>query len=137
MLGCCLNEFNLRLEAIMEEMKKQLLDEKKDEPDVYPDNICGRYMRFIWELMEKAETSFAAKCVNFISLSFILISTVGMTLSTIPAIAGVDENGALHFHINFLFSNPRIFFIVCSVCVFILNSAADLLVKWEWIQEAV
>ena len=55
----------------MEEMKKQLLDEKKDEPDVYPDNFCGRYMRFIWELMEKSETSFAAKCVNFISLSLL------------------------------------------------------------------
>ena len=84
----------------MEEMKKQLLDEKKDEPDVYPDNFCGRYMRFIWELMEKSETSFAAKCVNFISLSFIIVSTVGMTLSTIPEIAGVDEEGALDFRFN-------------------------------------
>ena len=84
----------------MDEMKKQLLDEKKDEPEVYPDNFCGRYMRFIWELMEKSETSFAAKCVNFISLSFIIVSTVGMTLSTIPEIAGVDEEGALDFLFN-------------------------------------
>ena len=53
-------------------------------------------MRFLWDLMEKSETSFAAQCVSFISLSFILVSTVGMCLNTIPAIADKDDNGK-HF----------------------------------------
>ena len=50
-------------------------------------------MRFIWDLMEKPETSLAARIVGYISISFIIVSTIGMTLNTIKAIAGVDENG--------------------------------------------
>ena len=46
------------------------------------------YLRF-----QKSETSFAAKVVSFISISFIIVSTIGMTLNTIPGIAGVDEKG--------------------------------------------
>ena len=53
----------------------------------------GYYMRFLWDLMEKSETSFAARIVSFISISFIIVSTIGMTLNTIPSVAGVDENG--------------------------------------------
>ena len=91
--ACCQNKFNLRKEAIMEEMKKELLNIKKEEPDVFPDSQCGNYMRFIWDLMEKPETSSAARIVSFISISFIIISTIGMTLNTIKSVAGVDENG--------------------------------------------
>ena len=56
--------------------------------------------------MEKSETSFAAQCVSFISLSFILVSTVGMCLNTIPAIAGKDENGKHFFSKTFLLFGP-------------------------------
>lgn len=88
---CCQNKFNLRKEAIMEEMKKELLNIKKEEADVFAETTCGRYMRFLWDLMEKPETSFAARVVSFISISFIIVSTIGMTLNTIPSIAVVDE----------------------------------------------
>lgn len=63
-------------------------------------------MRFLWDLMEKSETSFAAQCVSFISLSFILVSTVGMCLNTIPAIAGKDENGKHFISKTFLLFGP-------------------------------
>ena len=66
---------------------------KKEEPDIFPETQCGNYMRFLWDLMEKPETSFAARIVSFISISFIIISTIGMTLNTIPSVAGVDDNG--------------------------------------------
>ena len=85
---CCQGKFNIRKEAIMEEMKKELLNIKKEEPDVFPETRCGGYMRFLWDLMEKSETSFAARVVSFISISFIIVSTIGMTLNTIPSIAG-------------------------------------------------
>ena len=63
-------------------------------------------MRFLWDLMEKSETSFAAQCVSFISLSFILVSTVGMCLNTIPAIAEKDENGNHFISKTFLLFGP-------------------------------
>ena len=63
-------------------------------------------MRFLWDLMEKSETSFAAQCVSFISLSFILVSTVGMCLNTIPAIADKDDNGKHFFPKHFCYVGP-------------------------------
>ena len=49
---CCVNKYNLRKEAVMDEMKKELLNIKKEEPDVFPNTTCGHYMRFLWDLME-------------------------------------------------------------------------------------
>ena len=72
---CCQNKFNLRKEYIEEEIKKELLNIKQEEPDIFPETKCGNYMRFIWDLMEKSETSFAARIVSFLSISFIIIST--------------------------------------------------------------
>ena len=43
--------------------------------------------------MEKSETSTSAKVVSIISISFILVSTIGMTLNTIPGIYLVDDKG--------------------------------------------
>ena len=43
--------------------------------------------------MEKSDTSTAAQVVSFISISFILVSTIGMTLNTIPGIYKTDEKG--------------------------------------------
>ena len=51
------------------------------------------YYIYIYLRFQKSETSFAAKVVSFISISFIIVSTIGMTLNTIPGIAGVDEKG--------------------------------------------
>ena len=43
--------------------------------------------------MEKSETSTSAKVVSFISISFIVVSTIGMTLNTIPDVYLVDDKG--------------------------------------------
>ena len=42
-------------------MKKEANYLKKDEPDVFSPNTCGRYQQFLWDLMEKPDTSIAAK----------------------------------------------------------------------------
>ena len=68
-------------------------------------------MRFLWDLMEKSETSFAAQCVSFISLSFILVSTVGMCLNTIPAIAEKDDNGKHFISFNIIMQKRVLLFI--------------------------
>ena len=45
---CCLNKFTIRKEAVMEEMKKELLNIKKEEQDEFPETRCGHYMRLLW-----------------------------------------------------------------------------------------
>ena len=49
---CCLNKFTIRKEAIIEEMKKELLNIKKEEPDEFPETRWGHYMRFLWVRIE-------------------------------------------------------------------------------------
>lgn len=132
--SCCQNKFNLRKEAIMDEMKKELLSIKKEEPDVFPQTQCGNYMRFLWDLMEKPETSLAARIVSFISISFIIISTIGMTLNTIPSIAGVDENGEPT-------DNPNLAMLeVVCIMWFTIEYALRLAgapKKWEFLKEGM
>ena len=47
---------------------------------------CARYQKSIWDLMEKPESSKAAKIVSIISMTFVFISIVGMVISTLPAL---------------------------------------------------
>lgn len=90
---CCQAKFNTRKEAVEDEMKKEITQLKKEEPDVFEDTRCGRYQEFLWNLLEKPDTSLAAKIVSIISILFIMVSTVAMTLNTVPSIADRDENG--------------------------------------------
>ena len=47
---------------------------------------CARYQKSIWDLMEKPESSKAAKIVSIISMTFVFISIIGMVISTLPAL---------------------------------------------------
>ncbi len=59
---CCQNKFNTRKEHVIEEMKKQTKDIRNDEEvEEWGDGKCVHYQRFLWDLMEKPHTSFAAK----------------------------------------------------------------------------
>ena len=59
----------MRKEAIEDEMKKEASNLKKEAfEDVFEETRCGRYQRFLWDLMEKPHTSLAAK-VRQISLA--------------------------------------------------------------------
>ncbi len=41
--------------------RKEATNLKKEEPEVFAANTCGRYQKFLWDLMEKPDTSLAAK----------------------------------------------------------------------------
>ncbi|XP_059087713.1 potassium voltage-gated channel protein Shab-like [Tigriopus californicus] len=91
--SCCQQKFNTRREHIEDEMKKEANNLKKEDPEEWGDGRCVSYQRFLWDLMEKPHTSFAAKIVSVISITFIVVSTIGMTLNTMPSVADIDENG--------------------------------------------
>lgn len=59
--SCCQQKFNTRREHIEDEMKKEANNLKKEEPEEWGDGRCVSYQRFLWDLMEKPHTSFAAK----------------------------------------------------------------------------
>ncbi len=59
---CCQNKYNTRKEHVIEEMKKAAKDLRKDDDvEEWGNGRCVHYQRFLWDLMEKPHTSFAAK----------------------------------------------------------------------------
>ena len=89
---CCSIKFNNRRDLVIEEMKKEMGNLAKTEADIFPDSKIGNWMKLIWDLMEKPETSVASRIMNFISISMILLSTMGMCLNTISIVAGNKIN---------------------------------------------
>ena len=47
----------------------------------------------MWDLLEKPDTSGAAKAMSSISMLFVVISTIGMILNTMPAFQHTDLAG--------------------------------------------
>ena len=53
--------------------------------------------------MEKADSSIAAKVLSIISISFIIMSTIGMIINTLPDIYLVDDKGVrIGIYLDFL-----------------------------------
>ena len=64
-------------EAVLEEMEIEASKLREDDEDDFGDGKYSKYQKFVWELMEKPDTSLAAKGVSFISFTFVVVSTVG------------------------------------------------------------
>ena len=59
--SCCQNKFNTRKEHVLEEMRKEATQLKTEDDEEWGEGKCVDYQRFLWDLMEKPNTSFAAK----------------------------------------------------------------------------
>jgi len=70
--SCCQSKYNTRKEAIEDEMRKEAANIRNEEIEIFPANGCGRFQKLLWDLMEKPDTSIAAKVEKsrFESLTF-------------------------------------------------------------------
>ena len=80
-------------EAVLEEMEIEAGKLRQDDEDEFGDGKFSKYQKCLWELMEKPDTSVSAKVVSFLSFIFVLVSTIGMTLNTMPSVQDTDEHG--------------------------------------------
>ncbi|CAF3874288.1 unnamed protein product [Adineta steineri] len=83
---CCQNKYHQRKEHVLEEMKKEvdLLEVEKEEHT--GERWCDHTRKKIWDLVEHPHTSKAARIIAFVSISFILLSSFALTISTIEGI---------------------------------------------------
>jgi len=91
--SCCQHKYHQRKDHVQEEMKKEAESLKTGEVEDFGDHWCAEYQRYIWDLLEKPTTSIAARVVAVLSITFIIISTVGLTLNTLPEFQGHDKDG--------------------------------------------
>ncbi|XP_018024261.1 potassium voltage-gated channel subfamily B member 2 isoform X2 [Hyalella azteca] len=89
--SCCQHKYHQRKEHVHEEMRKEAESLKQREEEDFGDGACAPYQKFLWDLMEKPQTSFAARVLAVISVVFIIMSTLALVLNTVPAFQGENQ----------------------------------------------
>ena len=132
---CCVEKFFTRKEhsyELIEKAKTQGSEEDAEED--FGNGYFGKYQKSIWDLFEKPQSSFAAKIVSILSVSLVLISTVGMCFNTFPWMQIKDIHGEP-------VDNPKLA-LVEAVCISYftveyLFRLAGSPVKWNFLKEAM
>lgn len=59
--SCCQHKYHQRKEHVHEEMRKEAESLRQREEEDFGDGKCSPYQKFLWDLLEKPQTSFAAR----------------------------------------------------------------------------
>ena len=90
----CVEKFFARKEHSLEQIEKAKMQgpEAEVEED-FGTGYFGKYQKALWDLFEKPQSSSPAKMVSILSVSLVLISTVGMCFNTFPWMQIKDIHG--------------------------------------------
>lgn len=69
--SCCQHKYHQRKENVHEEMRKEAESLRQRDEEEFGEGKCAEYQKYLWELLEKPNTSFAAR-VSSIDLQFYL-----------------------------------------------------------------
>ncbi|XP_023339856.1 potassium voltage-gated channel protein Shab [Eurytemora carolleeae] len=93
MESCCRDKFLSKKEIIVEEMEVISTKLKKDEEEDFGTGKFAKYQKMIWDLIEHPDTSVAAQVISVLSMVFVGISIIGMTINTLPSLQYKDVHG--------------------------------------------
>lgn len=82
--SCCHLRYHNKKEMIQEEIRKEEDTFKDNVLEDNFENCCPSIRKLVWDLMENPQTSKSARVIAFMSIFFVILSTVTLTLNTIP-----------------------------------------------------
>lgn len=72
--SCCQHKYHQRKEHVHEEMRKEAESLRQREEEEFGDGRCASYQKFLWDLMEKPQTSFAARVSKCYFIFYLIYS---------------------------------------------------------------